>query len=216
MSYHHGQQSHRILRCYESHPPLKLGGHQIYGGSCSHPIIHDADVYVGFDSSMKSSPLALPWNEGESFLFRITDALAPSNPTEFAALIDWLAVQLIANKKIHLGCIGGHGRTGTVLAALTKVMLGEVDAITYVRDNYCKKAVESEAQVDFLVKHFGIKKVNGAKNFGGDDDSYEKWCSPKPQVKQKAIYSPSSRPPDAFNSLGGVTPIWGPEVKITI
>lgn len=44
-------------------------------------------------------------------------------------------------------------------------MMGEEDAITYVRKNYCQKAVESKSQVEFLHKHYGIKKVGGSKEF---------------------------------------------------
>jgi len=152
------------VRCYESHTPLVLTkGVEIYGGSCINPIITDADIYVGLDLSMKKSPKAFPWVEGESFLYHIQDMQAPKDPESFIELIDWLSVQLAANKKIHVGCIGGHGRTGTVFSALVNVMIGEKDAIEFVRQGYCKKAVESEEQVAFLHKHFGITKASPAK-----------------------------------------------------
>jgi len=152
------------VKCYESHPALVIGDYKIYGGSCIRPVITDADVYVGFDIGMHISHLTYPWETGESFLFHIPDMKTPSNPEQFKKLIDWLSLQLISNKKVHLGCIGGHGRSGLALAALVKVMTGEVDAITYVRENYCHKAVESSVQVEFLHIHFGIKKVKEVKN----------------------------------------------------
>lgn len=159
--------SHGIKRCYESHPPLpiKAGDKEylIYGGSCGYPIIEDADVYVGFDYSMKKSPKQYPWEDGESFQYLIQDMHAPSDPNSFKQLISWLADQLVAGKKVHIGCIGGHGRTGLVLAALVTFMTGEKDSITYVRKNYCEKAVESATQVRFLNQHFGIKEVTGHK-----------------------------------------------------
>lgn len=162
-------QPQRVVRCYETHPPMPVGeGLVIYGGSCLNPIIHDADIYVGFDSSIARSVKAYPWSEGESFLFHITDMAAPSNPSQFFKLLDWLVVQLTAGKKIHLGCIGGHGRTGTVLSALVRVMLGNKDATDYVRKNYCPKAVESTPQIEFLFKHFGITRVEGAKSSFGN------------------------------------------------
>jgi hypothetical protein len=97
-------------------------------------------------------------------LFPITDTRAPDNLEESKKLIDWLAMNLSSNQKIHLGCIGGHGRTGTILAALVKVMTGEKDAIEYVRKNYCKKVVESNEQVEWLHKHFGISKATPSKS----------------------------------------------------
>lgn len=151
------------FRCYESHKPLPIGEYLVYGGSCVRPIVSDADVYVGFDYSMGHTDKSFPWVQGDSFLFTIPDRGVPSNPKHFIELVDWLVLQLIANKKIHAGCIGGHGRTGMVLSALVKVLLGTEDAITYVRENYCKKAVESAAQVRFLHEHFGITTVKGAK-----------------------------------------------------
>lgn len=150
-------------RCYMSHQALIVGDCKIYGGSCSDPLIKDADVYVGFDSSMVSTIRQYPWEEGAEFLYRITDMCAPSDYKSFTKLIDFLMKVLLDNKKVHCGCIGGHGRTGTVFAALIKAATNEIDAITFVREHYCKKAVESEAQVDFLHKHFGIKKVEGYK-----------------------------------------------------
>lgn len=150
-------------RCYEDHPTLAIGEYFINGGSCGHPIIHDADVYVGFDLSMKRSDKSYPWEPGESFLYYIQDMGVPADAAGFKKFIAWLAGQLTAQKKVHIGCIGGHGRTGLVLAALVTYMTGELDSISYVRRNYCEKAVESATQVDFLNKHFGITKVLGAK-----------------------------------------------------
>lgn len=164
--------THTTGRCYESHPPLKIGEHVIYGGSCISPIVKDADIYIGFDMGMQRDHRRYPWNEGESFLFPITDMSVPTDINEFNNLIEWVAVQLIAQKKIHMGCIGGHGRTGLVFAALVKYMTGEDDAISYVRKNYCEKAVESHEQVAWLHKHFGIKEVQGAKEWHGNDGGW--------------------------------------------
>ena len=153
-------------RCYETHPPLPLSdGLVVYGGSCGHPVVLDADIYIGFDLSMWKTNRRYPWEPGEEVLFHIRDMTAPEDPVAFKKLIEWVSVQLAAQKKVHMGCIGGHGRTGTALAALVKEMMGEEDAITYVRENYCKKVVESEAQIKFLHKHFGIKKVVPTKTF---------------------------------------------------
>lgn len=167
-------------RCYETHPPLPLGdGLVIYGGSCGHPVVEDADVYVGLDYSIKKSEKAYPWVPGESFLYPITDMNPPSDADSFKQLIEWLAVQLSANKKVHVGCIGGHGRTGTVFAALVAVLMGKKDAIQYVRDNYCQKAVESQSQIAFLMKHYGVSSADPAKGHhghsGGHGSNYDLW-----------------------------------------
>lgn len=158
--------------CYESHPALILPGTDkvLYGGSCSSPIVPDADVYIGFDHDMKFTQRHWPWKKGQELLFKIQDGSVPDNADEFKKLVDWTIKRLDAGDKIHGGCIGGHGRTGMWLAAVVS-RLGEKDAITYVREHYCKKAVENSSQVDFLGKHFDIKKVNGSKTWGGSSGS---------------------------------------------
>jgi hypothetical protein len=110
--------------------------------------------------------MSYPWVEGESFLFHIPDMGVPKNPEAFKRLIDWLAVQLTAKKLVHVGCIGGHGRTGTVFAALVAKMTGNLDSIKYVREAYCHKAVESDSQVAFLGKHFGVLPAAPTKSYG--------------------------------------------------
>jgi protein-tyrosine phosphatase len=157
-------------KCYENHKPLPLkDGLVVHGGSCAHPTVTDADIYVGLDYSIAKVDKAYPWVDGESFLFHIPDMGVPANPEQFKQLIIWLAAMITEGKKVHIGCIGGHGRTGMVLSALVKTMLEKEDAITYVRENYCTKAVESVAQVKFLHTHFGIKEVASTKTglYGG-------------------------------------------------
>ena len=150
--------------CCHSHPALPLPGtdHVMFGGSCSAPIVKDADIYIGFDPSMKRTGRAYPWNKGEEILFRVTDMGVPDNHAEYAKMVFWVGEQITIGRKVHAGCIGGHGRTGMFLAAVVSAF-GEKDAINYVRTHYCKRAVESDAQVEFLGKHFGILPAKGYK-----------------------------------------------------
>ncbi len=50
-------------------------------------------------------------------------------------------------ERVEVGCLGGHGRTGTALACLA-VLTGTLadDAVAWVRGNYCYKAVETDVQ----------------------------------------------------------------------
>ena len=160
------------VSCHTTHPVLSMGKGTIRGGACSTPS-GDFDVYVGLDQhSMAHSAAAYPWTDKYAFVYAIKDMSVPTDPDSFKQLIAWLKCQLLSGKNIHVGCIGGHGRTGMVLAALAKEVNDESDAITWVREHYCKKAVETGSQVDFLHEHFGIKKVEGAKlSFGGTGSS---------------------------------------------
>lgn len=50
-------------------------------------------------------------------------------------------------QRVEVGCIGGHGRTGLMLAVMATLTQPDIeDAVTYVQTNYCSHAVESEVQ----------------------------------------------------------------------
>jgi len=163
----------KVKRCYTGHQPIALwdDGPVVYGGSCSSPVVTDADVYVGLDCSMRVSRRAWPWRNGTEFLFPVSDRCAPDNPSDFRDMVEWLVEQVFDGKKVHVGCIGGHGRTGTVLAAMVS-LCGTIDAIGYVREHYCEKAVESKEQVDFLVEYYGVTRVEAREKKWGDSCSY--------------------------------------------
>lgn len=68
----------------------------------------------------------------------------------------WRAIHKYAVDKgyddVCVHCVQGHGRTGTVMCALLIALKGMTikKAITKVRAEYCKFAVESDRQVDYL------------------------------------------------------------------
>jgi hypothetical protein len=154
-------------RCYHNHPKLLIGGGTLYGGSCISPIITDADVYIGLDNGMKVQKY-LPWERTQpvhQVLFPITDMCAPQDAKSFAKLVEFVCNQLQGGSHVHAGCIGGHGRTGTLFAAVFNIVNGDKDSIATVRSLYCKKAVESAEQIKFLNKYFGITKVEASKSY---------------------------------------------------
>ena len=165
-------------RCYEDHPVIEFDNGEgkpkgiLAGGNCGYPIHKDADVYIGLDYCFRRQHGSdYPWEPKKEggpieFEYLITDMRAPSNTDSAMKMIDWVCNQLQAGKKVHIGCIGGHGRTGTIIAAIVSKLCGLEDAITWVRKNYCKKAVESREQIEWLHKNYGIKKVAGSKEGG--------------------------------------------------
>jgi len=68
----------------------------------------------------------------------------------------WLAlhnyVVSMGWKNVCIHCEGGHGRTGTAIAAiLISVAAWSVpDTIEYIRSSFCEKLVETEEQMDYL------------------------------------------------------------------
>jgi len=183
--------------CHESHSALVLGGGKILGASCSYPRA-GFDVYVGLDGYMTYVQGALPWETSEKVIthvhYPIKDGHAPTNPARFLKLVEWLCTQLQEGKKIQVGCIGGHGRTGLLLAAIA-AKLGQQDPIQWVRQHHCKKAVESQEQIEFLIKHYGATPVKPSKTAftstaittSGGITTYPTWT---PGKKQKARINP--------------------------
>lgn len=168
-TYYGGTGSHKggsFEACHVSHKPLPLkDGIVIHGGSCINPKVKKADIYIGFDHGMEMTKRRHPWNGSTDVYFPITDRSVPKDVKEFKKLIEWTVEKLEAGKKVHAGCIGGHGRTGLFFAALVISMGISNDPIAYVRKNYCKKAVESKEQVEFLVTHFGAKTAEAKSHY---------------------------------------------------
>ena len=140
----------------------------IYGGSCHKPIVEDADVYVSLDVEQPVYYWEQPWYDHENkthIRFPITDMSIPDDSQDFKYCIEHIQYLLTEGKKIHVGCIGGHGRTGMVLSALVQASMGDklvdangspISAIDYVREHYAQKAVETVPQILFLHYNYGI------------------------------------------------------------
>jgi len=83
----------------------------------------------------------------------------PSWDKEFwKILTSTIRKELEGGKDILIHCLGGHGRTGLVIAILLKILrpdlLGESDPITYLRKNYCEHSVETAGQIDYVFNFF--------------------------------------------------------------
>jgi hypothetical protein len=72
-----------------------------------------------------------------------------------------------ADEAVEIGCLGGHGRTGTALACLV-ILTGTSSgtATDWVRRNYCPRAIETVEQEEFIrgfgSHHWGVVNVKGA------------------------------------------------------
>ena len=58
---------------------------------------------------------------------------------------------LLEGKTVYVGCMGGWGRTGLFLALLAKVC-GVEHPVTYVRENYSPRAVETTKQHSYVME----------------------------------------------------------------
>lgn len=75
----------------------------------------------------------------------------PEEPSRVVAVLRSLLERAQAGERVEVGCLGGHGRTGTALAVLA-VLCGHPasEAVTWVRANYCSAAVETTEQEMFV------------------------------------------------------------------
>jgi protein-tyrosine phosphatase len=75
-------------------------------------------------------------------------------PDSSAAVISTLTTVLQRaqdGESVEIGCLGGHGRTGTALACMA-ILAGCLpdEAMDWVRSQYCVQAVETPAQEMFV------------------------------------------------------------------
>lgn len=85
----------------------------------------------------------------------------PSSQSAADAAILEVRRRARAGERVEVACIGGHGRTGTVLACLAilaGVPVGE--AVQWVRQTYCERAVQEPAQ-HYWVEQFARRHGRG-------------------------------------------------------
>jgi len=77
----------------------------------------------------------------------------PRDEADVIASLRSLLERARTGERVEVGCVGGHGRTGTALACLA-ILAGhpQVEAVAWVRANYCADAVETAEQESFIVK----------------------------------------------------------------
>ncbi len=75
----------------------------------------------------------------------------PGDSAQVVAALRSLRERARGGERVEVGCLGGHGRTGTALACLA-VLGGHPagEAVAWVRANYCSKAVETPEQEAFV------------------------------------------------------------------
>lgn len=75
----------------------------------------------------------------------------------------WLDIRS-KTKRVVVGCMGGHGRSGMVCSILLSFATGMAaeESIRYIRQNYCHEVVETalqESYVHFIVSRYGLERA---------------------------------------------------------
>lgn len=158
------------------------------------------------DSGSKSAAIThtdgieLPFWKPEETKARVTEGIylnwpdfgLPDKQVPVKELVAWMLEQLAAGKTMEVGCMGGHGRTGTLLSMLLCAQgVTPPEAIERVRKEHCTKAVENSKQAEYIGAFYKTfhgndvwrkskalrKKFNRVVN---DDHKNSAWTSSKP------------------------------------
>jgi protein-tyrosine phosphatase len=80
----------------------------------------------------------------------------PDDAAYVAVALRSLLERARAGERVEVGCLGGHGRTGTALACLA-ILTGQPrgEAVAWVRSHYCVDAVENAEQEAFVAELVG-------------------------------------------------------------
>ncbi len=78
----------------------------------------------------------------------------PSDNDAFNGALNNLLRRARSGATVEVGCLGGHGRTGTALACLGALAGLQEDPVDWVRSVYCPGAIETDVQ-EAYVRNFG-------------------------------------------------------------
>lgn len=109
-----------------------------------HPYEPDRAPDFGLYLDQRWAP---PWDHTH---LRWVDFGVP-DATELRAALEDVLARARHGERVEVGCLGGHGRTGTALACLA-VLTGTPpgEAVAWVRAVYCDRAVETDEQHAFV------------------------------------------------------------------
>jgi|GEM_PF-6101445 len=135
--------------------PTVLFGQLYLGGNCANEMADaGVDIMVPLKGWLDSS-VWKSWN-GIIYAVPIPDyGVLPDSvlASKVATVIDWL----VRGRSVGLYCMGGHGRTGYFASCVLGQWKPEVgDPIKYLRENYCKKVVESQKQIDSIADFLNL------------------------------------------------------------
>lgn len=157
----------------KTHPKLKFGEGTLTGGKDWLDAM-SADTVILLDKS--SLPKKIMDSTGELsspsqrvIYYPIDDMDVPEDMESFSKLIEIIRDDLECGKNVHVQCIGGHGRTGTVISCYVGKYRGIKNPIKWVRGNYCSSAIESYKQVEFVAKFTGTKRFCNIGNWAIHD-----------------------------------------------
>lgn len=131
--------------------PVQVGRYSIFPGGSHH--MRSISHFWGFDLIVpldKSYREVIPRSSIPVIPGIIEDFQPPSAGYKMF-LQDTIIPELQGDGKVLVFCLGGHGRTGTVLAGLVALLEPDVvDPVDEIRNRYCDRAVETREQAEWI------------------------------------------------------------------
>ena len=152
-----------------------LGKARIHAGGVRAKTVKNWGLVINLSGFTSGAPDVACYNGAEQICREFNQYIPPTKGYPEVAVdwpdggIPWIKRKdwrrLISDLKqfdgdVLIHCMGGHGRTGTLLTILGSI--GEVidkahDPVLWLRKTYCDKIVESYKQIDYLTKNMQIK-----------------------------------------------------------
>lgn len=129
-------------------------------------LLDGIDNYCYYGDILDNTGKLKPKEEQRKIFFPVKDMSIPTHDKNFKIILDLIKKYLDDGKRVHIQCIGGHGRTGMFIACLVGKYIDNIDKpIEWTRENYCTKAVESLIQIEYVEKFTGKKEeIKGSKD----------------------------------------------------
>ncbi len=147
-----GDHKHLVLETHLHLSPVVLpGGTQLTAASFDpadpYSRVREPDYGLYLDRRWKP-----PWDHG---YVDWPDFGVPADSQAVTRALKALLERARSGRHTEIGCLGGHGRTGTALACLA-VLAGHpaTDAVAWVRSSYCPAAIETAGQEAFITALF--------------------------------------------------------------
>ena len=147
-SCRNGDHEHRVFEAHRHLDAVVLpDGTQLTAASFdpAAPYLRARDPDYGLYFDARWQPA---WDHGA---IDWPDFGVPADTGAVAAALGAVLQRARSGLHVEIGCLGGHGRTGTALACLA-VLTGHpaATAVAWVRASYCPQAVETPGQEAFI------------------------------------------------------------------
>lgn len=159
-----GKAGAAVARVWCNHPATKklftIGASDIYAGArwdCKQSA-QDAELTLDLTGMTRDEAIITPprYSALRDYVTTVSPTITLNWPDHgLPPVVNqfWLElVKLLPAGKVVVCCVGGHGRTGTALAALLIVTanLDAKTAIEFVWANHCQQAIETKGQQSYL------------------------------------------------------------------